>query len=95
MTQTTLSRTMVCQCRFAAASRAHHDRLLQAEADLSAVVELLELAVTWDELDYSQEPVIPPGDWLEFAACHAWRDEAVQKLFSAAVDVALRHRCHR
>ena len=82
---------VVCPCRFAATSQSHHDRLLQAETDLAVAVELFELAVSWDELDYSHEPVIPPGEWLDFAAGHAWRDrEFVGRLFSVAVDVALR-----
>jgi hypothetical protein len=51
----------------------------------------MELAVTWPELDYSDEPVIPPSDWLDFAASHRWDDaDLVTRLFSAAVDVALR-----
>lgn len=54
-------------------------------------LELLELATTWDELDYSMEAVIPPADWLEFVAEHTWHDPAVaERLFSVAVDVARR-----
>ena len=54
-------------------------------------VELMELATTWDELDYSAVAVIPPDDWLDFAAAHTWRDpELVERLFIVAVDVALR-----
>lgn len=81
----------VCPCRFATASPAHHDRLLQAEADLAVAVELLELAVTWSELDYSEEQVITPAEWLAFVAQHPWQHrEQVTRLFSVAVDVALR-----
>jgi hypothetical protein len=54
-------------------------------------LELLELATTWEELDYSGEAVIPPCDWLDFAAAHTWRDpELASRLFSVATDVASR-----
>jgi hypothetical protein len=54
-------------------------------------LELLELATTWEELDYSMEAVIPPGDWLDFVAEHTWHDrETAERLFSVAVDVARR-----
>lgn len=83
----------VCPCRFATASPAHHDRLLRAETDLAVAVELLELAVTWSELDYSEEQVIAPAEWLAFVAEHPWHDrEGVTRLFSVAVDVAVHKR---
>jgi hypothetical protein len=83
--------TVVCPCRFATASPVHHDRLLQAETNLGVAVELFELAVTWSELDYSQERVIPPAEWLDFVGQHPWQDaELVLRLFGVAVDVALR-----
>ena len=93
MAQTTfpLQSTVVCRCRFASAAPAHHDQLMRAEADLGMAVELLELATTWDELDYSLVAVIPPQEWLLFAGEHRWHDpELVERLFSVAVDVALR-----
>ena len=80
-----------CHCRFAAAAPGHHDLLLNVEADVAVTLELLELATTWDELDYSGEAVIPPCDWLDFAAAHNWRDpELATRLFSLAIDVAAR-----
>ena len=54
-------------------------------------LELLELATTWEELDYSGQALIPPCDWLDFAAAHNWRDpELATRLFSVAIDVASR-----
>jgi beta-xylosidase len=83
--------TVVCQCRFAFAAPAHHDQLVQAASDLRAALDLFELALTWNELDYSEEELIPPADWLEFSAEHVWPDaELAHRLFSAAVDV-VRH----
>ncbi len=80
-----------CPCRFAAVAPAHHDQLVRAETDVAMALELLELATTWDELDYSTEAVIPPADWLEFVAEHLWHDPAIaERLFSVAVDVARR-----
>jgi hypothetical protein len=58
---------------------------------VAMAVELLELATTWGELDYSEEAVIPPQDWLDFAAAHTWRDtDTAFRLFSVATDVASR-----
>jgi hypothetical protein len=69
----------------------HHDTLVQIDGDVSMALELLELATTWEELDYSGEAVIPPSDWLDFAALHDWRDpELAGRLFSVALDVAHR-----
>jgi hypothetical protein len=80
-----------CDCRFARIAPRHHDALLNVEADVAVTVELLELATTWEELDYSGEAVIPPCDWLDFAAAHNWRDpELASRLFSLAIDVAAR-----
>ncbi|MGH9222429.1 MAG: hypothetical protein ACRD2W_01190 [Acidimicrobiales bacterium] len=80
----------VCHCRFSFVE-AHHDKLVRAAADVGMALELLELAVTWGELDYTGESLIPPVDWLEFAAAHSWNDpELAQRLFSTARDVALR-----
>jgi hypothetical protein len=78
-----------CHCRFAQTAPRHHDILLNVEADVAVALELLELATTWEELDYSNEAVIPPCDWLDFAATHNWRDpELASRLFSVATDVA-------
>ncbi|MDQ4096839.1 MAG: hypothetical protein M3144_03075, partial [Actinomycetota bacterium] len=76
---------------FASAAPAHHDQLLQAGSNVAMALELMELAITWNELDYSQEAVIAPPDWMEFAADHIWQDSDVAlRLFSAALDIALR-----
>lgn len=78
-------------CRPGRRLRAHHDRLLRVEDDPDEVVELLELAVTWAELDYSEVDVVPPDAWIDFALGHRWqRPERVLRLFSLAADVALR-----
>jgi hypothetical protein len=93
MAQTTFAprSTALCTCRFASTAPAHHDQLLQAGSDVAMALDLVELAITWNELDYSQEEVIPPADWLEFAADHLWEDSDVAlRLFSAAVDISLR-----
>ncbi|MEW6153703.1 MAG: hypothetical protein AB1673_06905 [Actinomycetota bacterium] len=59
--------------------------------DLTATLDLVEMAVTWAELDYSHEDVIPPRRWLEFAAEHEWEDpDVAERLFSAAAEIALR-----
>lgn len=71
--------------------RVHHDRLLQVEDDVDELLALIELAVTWCELDYSEVAVVPPERWIEFAAAHAWRDpHRVERLFGLAADIALR-----
>ena len=70
---------------------AHHDRLLAAETDLEALLEFMELAVTWGELDYSTSDVIPPALWAEFCEQHSWRDAAtMRRIFDLATDLALR-----
>ncbi|HVE96221.1 MAG TPA: hypothetical protein VNA67_04475 [Pseudonocardiaceae bacterium] len=85
--------TLPCRagCRVDPALRRHHDRLLTVESNIDELVELVELAVTWGELDYSAVDVVPPGQWLEFAACHEWRDpQRAARIFSVATDIALR-----
>jgi hypothetical protein len=78
-------------CAVDPASRHHHDRLLTVESDVGELLELIELAVTWDELDYSGAGVVPPWKWLDFAACHEWRDpDRAARIFSLATDIALR-----
>lgn len=93
MSKTTCARrpAVACACRFAKTAPRHHDLLLNVEADVATTLELMELATTWDELDYSGEAVIPPCDWLDFVAAHHWRDpELAFRLFSLAIDVAAR-----
>jgi len=83
-----------CHCRFSLVG-SHHDQLVRAATDVGMALELLELAVTWEELEYGGEPVIPPVDWLEFVAQHSWDDPVLaQRLFSAARDVALLRPAH-
>ena len=81
----------LCACRFIDGRSAHHDELLRAPADVAMTVALLELATSWGEIDYSREALIPPADWLRFAAEHAWGNpELAHRTFSVAVDVARR-----
>ena len=78
-----------CPCPFADAAPDHHDRLLRAPMDVSMALELIELAVTWAELDYSAETLIAPGDWRAFVAWHDWVDrDTAERIFDVAVDVA-------
>jgi hypothetical protein len=93
LSKTTCARrpAATCECRFAKIAPRHHDRLLNVEADVATTLELMELATTWEELDYSEEAVIPPSDWMDFAAAHNWRNpELAFRLFSLAIDVARR-----
>jgi hypothetical protein len=93
MNKTTCARrpAATCDCRFASIAPRHHDLLLNVEVDVATTLELMELATTWEEIDYSEEAVIPPCDWMDFAAAHNWRDpELAARLFSLAIDVASR-----
>ena len=93
MNKTTCARrpAVTCDCRFARIAPRHHDLLLNVEVDVATTIELMELATTWEEIDYSEEAVIPPRDWMDFATGHNWRDpELVLRLFSLAIDVAAR-----
>lgn len=84
-------RVCSCRCRIEGGMRAHHDRLTAVETDPDELVELLELAVTWGELDYSASEVVPPDRWLVLAENHRWIDPArMGRLFSLAADIALR-----
>ena len=76
------------RCGFDGALAAHHDRLLEVGTDPAAVLDLVELAVTWSELDYTDAEVIPPAQWLEFCSRHAWPDpERAMRAFELATDV--------
>jgi hypothetical protein len=76
------------QCAVAARYPEHHDRLLAVDTDADALLELLEIAVTWHELDYSEAEVVGPGDWLTFAEEHTWSCAArAQRVFSLAIDI--------
>ncbi|TCK24445.1 hypothetical protein [Pseudonocardia endophytica] len=80
-----------CRCADRRRHAHHHDRLLLVETDFDELLELLELAVTWQELDYSDAAVVPPERWNDFAMTHVWRDQdRMERLFGLATDVALR-----
>ena len=80
-----------CPCGDDVRWREHHDRLLSVEGDADELVELLELAVTWSELDWSGAAVVPPERWVDFAAAHRWGNrDRVLRLFALAADIALR-----
>jgi len=77
-------------CVFAAAAQWHHARLTAMESDQDALVELVELALTWHELEYSEAQVIPPDQWLAFVDSHRWADpDRIERIFSIATDVAM------
>lgn len=76
------------QCAAAERHPAHHDRLLAVDTDVDVLLELLEIAVTWRELDYTDTPVAGPADWATFAERHAWRcPERAERAFSLALDI--------
>ncbi|MFD1529630.1 hypothetical protein [Pseudonocardia aurantiaca] len=84
------------RCGYAGRTQAHHDRLLAIADDPTAVLDLMELAVTWGELDYSGTDVIPPDLWSQFCERHVWRDpEQAMRIFALANDIAMhsRSRC--
>lgn len=74
-------------CSFTGSAAAHHDQLLMVDQDMDQALALMELAVTWGELDYSAAALIGPSEWREFVATHRWvhRDRA-EMLFSLAID---------
>ena len=54
---------------------------------MTSLVELIEMAATWGEIEYGEsEPVIPPDEWIEFAEAHAWADG--DRVFDALVALA-------
>ena len=61
-------------CRFSKRARVHHYQLLRVLSDAESMLDLIEFAVTWGELDYSERAVIPPNRWVEFAHAHSWTD---------------------
>ncbi len=76
-------------CPFTGVTTAHHDQLLMVDRDMEQALSLVELAVTWGELDYSRAPLIGPSQWPDFVATHCWHDRArAQRLFGLAVDAA-------
>lgn len=78
------------RCRFAAGSRQHHDRLLLIDHDHEALMDLMEIAVTYGELDYSHIGIVEPEGWLDFAQAHRWQDaERANRVLAIAFDVAM------
>lgn len=65
-----------CGCRFERLAPEHHRRLAALEErPWEGLVELVEMAATWGELEYGErEPIIGPADWIDFAEQHSWRD---------------------
>ena len=86
-----------CHCRFSKSARFHHDQLLQVLSGPESMLDLIEFAVTWGELDYSTRAVIPPNRWVEFAHAHSWTDaDRAERALSLATDVAMgAQRVHR
>ncbi|MHA6796229.1 hypothetical protein ACVGVM_22355 [Pseudonocardia bannensis] len=83
-------RLLTCRgaCPAAARFPEHHDRLLSVDTDIDAMLALVELAVTWHELDYSESPVVGPAEWLRFADNHDWTyPDRAERVFSLAVDI--------
>jgi hypothetical protein len=75
-------------CAFGEATERHHRRLKAIEHDPEAVLELIELAITWPELEYSEADVIPPEAWGAFVDGHRWADlDHVQRIFGLASDI--------
>lgn len=78
------------RCEFRDQAQWHHDRLLAILGDPDELLELLELAVTWAELEYSSSPVIAPHRWTSFLNSHNWSDpQRAERIFSLATDVAM------
>ena len=76
-------------CAFEAATQWHHRRLMTIESDQDVLLELIELAVTWPELEYSETPTIAPEQWIPFFESHGWADpDRVERIFSVATDIA-------
>jgi hypothetical protein len=77
-------------CAFDAATEWHHRRLMTIESDQNVLLELIELAVTWPELQYSETPTIAPEHWLRFVESHTWADpDRVERIFSVATDIVM------
>jgi hypothetical protein len=77
-----------CGCRFEQTAPDHHRRLVSLEAEpMTSLVELIEMAATWGEIEYGEvEPVIPPSEWIDFAEQHAWTEG--DRVFDARVALA-------
>lgn len=77
-----------CRRSCPALNQAHHDRLLTVDVDVDELLALLEMAVTWYELDYSDHPVVGPAEWAAFAQTHDWTyPERAEQAFNLALDI--------
>lgn len=78
-----------CPCGFWADAPEHHDELLSVEtASFDAVTSIIEMAVTWNEVEYDERPLIDPSEWLDFADAHTWSDPArVTDFFLATISL--------
>ena len=77
-------------CAFDATTEWHHRRLITIEADPDVLLELIELAVTWPELEYSETRTIAPEHWMSFLESHHWSDpDRVERFFSPATDIVM------
>jgi hypothetical protein len=80
-----------CTCACPPSHRDHHDRLRTVDVDMEELLALLEMAVTWYELDYTETPVLGPAYWATFAEDHDWtHPERAERAFSMAVDIVAR-----
>lgn len=72
-------------------SRVHHDRLLAVDTDADALLELMELAVTWHELEHPWEALVGPAEWATFARRHRWvHPDRAERAFLLAGDIVVR-----
>lgn len=77
-------------CAFDAETQWHHRQLMTIESDHDVLLDLIELAVTWPELEYSETPTISPAHWIPFVESHRWVDsQRVERIFSVATDIAM------
>jgi hypothetical protein len=77
-------------CAVDTATEWHHARLTRVEDDQDALLELLELAITWHELEYAESGIVTPDRWMAFVESHRWTDpERVERIFSLATDVVM------
>jgi hypothetical protein len=77
-------------CAFDGATAQHHGRLTAIEYDQDVFLELMELAVTWPELEYSETDTIPPDSWMAFVDSHQWAEpDRVERIFSIATDIVM------
>jgi hypothetical protein len=63
------------------------------DTDTSVLLELIEIAVTWHELDYSEAEVVPPSEWEQFAQRHRWAEPGrAEWAFLLATDIVRKGR---